>query len=168
MHEQQTKKPLTFKVIERGTWAYILWPWTSPEAFLYDALAWGAKYKLRSPAKLSRYCWIEFVQAEGSHGEYRTGLYFGSTYWGPHMFRQFNVRSSHDLTQHGLDGLPKELWEAAYEYNPGQPMGQVQVAFTVETKKGYFGMTFFDWLQYFVSGKNGHISKMGITKTKTK
>ena len=169
MSEQEAQiKPLTFRVEEKGQWAYILWPWTSVEGFLYDALEWGAKYKLRSPAKISRHCWIEFVPSQGAHGEYRTGLYFGSTFWGPHMFRQFNVRSSYYLTQHGLDGLPGQLWGAACEYSPGEPVGQVRIAFRVSTKKGAFEMTFYDWLDYFVSGRNGHISDMGITITKRK
>ena len=160
MNEKEIQQVLTFRVIEKGQLAFILWPWTSPTEFLYDALEWGSKYHLRSPAKISRHRWIEFVSvAESAHGEYRDGLYFGYTHWGSHMFRQFNIRSSHYLAQHGLDGLPQALWSAA--------MGQVKITFSVETKKGSFGMSFFDWLQYLATGQDGHLSQMGISITKS-
>lgn len=164
-------KEYLFRVVERGQYAYVLWPWETPESFLYEALKWEAMYKLRQPIEKSRRrgwitSWIEFVPTSGTQGEYQQGLLFGLTDWGHCLYRRFNARSSHYLTQHGLDGLPRKLWLAAYENEPGAPLGDVKVSFRVESTKGAFDLTFYDWMAYFVSGKSGHISNLGITITK--
>ena len=162
------ERVLKFKVIEKGQWAYVLWPWETPEGFLYEALQWGATYQLRMPVKLNEKCWLEFVPTEGGHGEYTHNLYFGRLEWGYALYRRFNARGSHYLTQHGLDGIPALMWGQAYEYRSGEPMGNILFQFRIETQQGVFEMSFSDWLHYFVSGRNEHISRMGISITKSK
>lgn len=160
---------LNFRVVEKGQWAYVLWPWSTPEDFLYEAFQWGATYKIRMPLKLNSITWLELVPVDGVHGEYSQELVFGRLKWGYALYRQFHSRGSHYLTQHGLDGIPGKMWEAAYEYRPGEPMGNVMFRFRVETKgQGAFDLTHYDWVEHFCSGRNEHISRMGITVTKSK
>lgn len=160
---------LNFRVAEKGRYAYVLWPWETPEDFLYEAFQWGATYKIRMPLKMNQRSWIEILPAAGAHGEYFHGLYFGRLAWGHALYRRFNARGSHYLTQHGLDGIPQKMWEAAYEYRPGQPAGDVLFKFRVETKgQRAFDLTYHDWIQHFVSGRNEHISRMGISIKKSK
>ena len=155
---------LRFKIAEKGKWAYILWPWTTPEAFLYEALHHGAQYKLRRPLMINRLTGIEFTFAGGTHGDCDSGVFFGVTPWGPHIWRRFSANASHSMTQHGLDGIPNKLIEEAREYEPGEPVGQVEFQFHVSTAgQGKFEMTFYDWDAYFISGRNGHISQMAIS-----
>lgn len=157
---------LQFTVRERGKWAYILWPWETPESFLYEAFQHGARYKLRRPVIVNQLTWVEFVPTEGAYGEYSNGLFFGKTPWwyGYRLWRRFSARGAHYLAQHGLDGIPAKLHAAAREYNPGEPMGPVKFQFRIATaKRGSFDMTFYDWLHYLASGRNGHISEMAIS-----
>lgn len=164
----ETMRILNFKVIEKGQHCYVIWPWKTPEAFLYEAFGYGCTYKLRPGIVRAGPTWLEIATDEGPiHGEYTQNLFYGTlTTVGWALYRQFHARGSHYLTQHGLDGVPKPLWEAAYEYNPGVPMGKVQFCFQVETaRQGAFEMTFHDWLQYFVSGRNEHIAQMAVTKS---
>lgn len=162
-------KVLKFTVIEVGQWAYLLWPWGSPSGFIYAALTWGAEYNMVRPMAMTKQRWIEFRPAnEKCAGECDRGLYFGMLRSGAwHLYRRFNARQSHSLTQHGLDMLPQRLVEAATECGPGlmvRPNFRVQFAFRIETRaKGAFDMTFHDWTSYFVSGRNGHISDMAIS-----
>ena len=166
----ETLRILSFRVIEKGQHAFVVWPWPTPEAFLYEAQEWGCTYQLRVPYSLNTKQWIELVPWEGSfHGEYHKNLFFGqyspTEEWG--LYRVDNARSSHYITQHGLDGIPRGLWELAYEYQPGRPQGQVSFQFRIETaKRGAFNMTFWDWQKHFVSGRNVHISEMAIAMVK--
>jgi len=162
---EDTQIILNFRVVETGQFAYILWPWETPEDFLYEAFQWGATYKIRMPIpKPTQQSWIEIVPVDGVHGEYTQGLFFGLLDWGYALYRRFNARGSHYLTQHGLDGIPKKIWDAAYEYWPRRPTGVWQFQFRVETKgQGAFDLTHYDWIQHFVSGRNEHISRMGIS-----
>lgn len=165
---QDTQLILKFRVVEKGRWAYVLWPWKTPEDFLYEAFQCGATYKIRMPTKLNQQSWIEIVPVDGVHGEYTQGLVFGRLKWDYALYRRFDARGSHYLTQHGLDGIPKKLWEAAYEYGPGEPAGDVLFKFRVETKiSGAFDLTHYDWVQHFCSGRNEHISRMGISIKKS-
>jgi len=172
----ETMRILSFVVVEKGQWCQVIWPWETPEAFLYEAYGYGCTYRLspgmgRSATQIPEARWIEIRPEDGPvHGEYNQNLYYGRLAGqGWALYRQFNVRGSHYLTQHGLDGIPRALLDAAYEYDPGQPVGKVQFAFRIETaRQGAFAMTFYDWLRYFVSGQNGHISSMAITVTKSK
>lgn len=157
---------LTFKIYERGNWAYILWPWENPGDLLYDCLPWGAKYKLKFPGIARSLVRLALVPGEGTRGEYTHGLHFGNTHWGSYVFRRFAVRGSHYLAQHGLDGLPDKLWRAAHELSPGDPIGQARFTFQISTKKGAFGLSFFEWQRYLASSQDGHISNMGIEITK--
>jgi hypothetical protein len=61
------------------------------------------------------------------------------------------------------DGIPQDMWSAAFEYEPGQPVGSVLFQFKVETKRGAFNLSFYEWQQHFISGRNEHISGLGIT-----
>lgn len=161
---EENKMVLQFKVVDRGKWAYILWPWTTPEEFVYMAAQLGTFYKLHMPTKLSQACWLEFEAQEGTHGEYQRNLFFGHTQWGAHIYRKFDARGSHYLTQHGLDGIPQAIWDAAYEYRPGKPMGDVQIKFRVAPRDGgLFELTFYEWIEHFQSGRNCHIREMAIT-----
>lgn len=163
----ETIRILTFRVVEEGQYCFIIWPWETPEAFLYEAHGYGCTYKLRAGITRKVATWIEIVQNEGDiHGEYTLNLYYGRvSNQGWVLYRQFHARGAHYLTQHGLDSIPRALWDAAYEVDPGRPMGKVQFQFRVETAgKGVFDLTFYDWLQYFVSGRNEHISKMAFVK----
>ena len=165
---QDTQLILKFRVVEKGQYAYILWPWETPEDFLYEAEQWNATYQIRMPIKVNTITWIEFVPVVGNHGEYYQDLFFGRLEWGYALYRRFHAQGSHYLTQHGLDGIPKKMWEAAYEYRPGEPIGQVRFDFRVETKsRGTFALTFYDWVHYFTSGRNEHISRMAITIKKS-
>lgn len=166
----ETMRILNFRVVEKGQYCRIIWPWETPEAFLYEAYNHGCSYKLRRGISRKDATWMEIVPVEGYiHGEYTQNLYYGlvpDRGWA--LYRQFNVHRSHYLTQHGLDGMPKALWDAAYEYGPGDSASKIQFAFRIETaSRGAFSMTFYDWLQYFVSGRNEHISKMAISVTKS-
>lgn len=163
------KTVLQFKVYTKGQWAYILWPWACPATFLYDGLVWEAWYDFTLPVKLSRQTWIEIRPKAGWYGEYTEGLHFGMTKWGPHVYRKFHARASHDLTQHGLDGLPKLLWDAAYEYQTVEPIGNVRFKFRMMPENaGAFEFSFYEWQQYFCTGRNEHIRRMAITVTKKK
>lgn len=167
----ETMRILQFRVVEKGQYCYLIWPWGTPEAFLYEAFGYGCTYKLRAGISRKEATWMELVADEGDiHGEYRAGLCYGLlTFEGWVLYRRFNARGAHYLTQHGLDSIPRALWDAAYEIDPGVPMGKVQFHFRVATaSKGAFDMSFYDWLQYFVSGRNEHISQMAITVTKSK
>jgi hypothetical protein len=166
----ETMRILDFRVVEKGQYCCIIWPWETPEAFLYEAFVYGCTYKIRQGVHRKAADWIEIVSAAGDiHGEYSTGLHYGLLRdHGWRLYRRFNAQGSHYLAQHGLDGIPRVLWDAAYEVDPGVPMGKVQFQFRIATKRGAFDLTFYDWLRYFVSGRNGHISEMGITVTKSK
>lgn len=161
------ERTLQFRIIEKGQWAYILWPWDTLDSFLYEALQWGATYRARKPATPGIKFWIELEAGEGTQGEYSQGLFFGRLDWGYALYRRFNATGSHYLTQHGLDGIPKAMWDRAYECGPGEPMGNVLFQFRVQSKKGAFDLSFYDWMQYFVSGRNGHISTLAISIKKT-
>jgi len=167
----ETMRILNFRVVEKGQYCFIIWPWETPEAFLYEAYGYGCTYKLRAGLDRKEATWLEIVADGGDiYGEYSHNLYYGVTpIAGWALYRRFNARGSHYLTQHGLDGVPRPLWSVAYEVDPGVPMGKVQFAFRIETaKKGTFDMTLCDWLRYFVSGRNEHIAQMAITVTKSK
>lgn len=171
----ETMRILNFRVVEKGQYCYIIWPWETPEAFLYEAFGYGCTYKLRAgvsrkSGRVDHATWLEIVQAEGDIcGEYPRDLYYGRVSdQGWVLYRRFNARSAHYLTQHGLDGIPRALWSVAYEVDPGVPIGKVQFAFRIKTaKQGAFDMTFYDWLRYYVSGRNEHISRMAITVKKS-
>jgi len=166
----ETMRILQFRVVEKGQYCYIIWPWKTPEAFLYEAYGYGCTYKLRAGLSRKVATWIEIVQGDGDiHGEYANNLYYGLLHKGWVLYRRFNARGSHYLVQHGLDSIPRALWSVAYEVDPGVPMGKVQFQFRVETaKRGAFDLSFCDWLRYFVSGRNEHIAQMAITVTKSK
>lgn len=169
MPENSEKTVLTFRVTESGQSAYVLWPWTTPEAFLYQAYKLGAQYELRRPVERqsSRQQWLEFVAETGTHGEGRRNLFFGQLKWGSFVYRRFKTTESHYLTQHALDGLPDTLWHAAYEWKPGIPIGEARIRFRLEpTGHGVFEYSFCEWLQYFVSGRNEHFRNMAITVKK--
>lgn len=162
----EDKEVLQFHIRATRDWAYILWPWDTPEGLIYTAAEWDAFYKLRRPHNSKRQHWLELLADAGTHGEHERNLFFGHTVWGPAVYRKFNIRRNHYLTQHGLDGLPQSLWRAAYEYDPGEPQGRVQIRFRFELDSGAFNFSFYDWVQYFVSGRNEHVKNMGIQVTK--
>lgn len=165
----ETVRILNFRIVEKGQWCYILWPWETPAEFIYEAFRYGCTYKLRPGVTRKAAEWMEIVAAGGEiHGEYSSGLHYGLLRdHGWQLYRRFNARGSHYLTQHGLDGIPGPLWNMAYEIDPGRPMGTVQFSFRIETaKQGAFDLTFCEWLRYFVSGRNEHIAQMAITHVK--
>lgn len=159
MPEEVERKTLLFRVIEREQWAYILWPWDTPESFLYEMLNWGATYQTRAPIQLKLATWIELRSDQGTHGEYEH-LMFGLTRWGYAPYRRFNARHSHAITHHALDCIAKAMWNEAYEVDPGMPTGDIRFQFRVNTARKVFTVSFCDWLEYFASGQNGHISTL--------
>jgi len=83
--------------------------------------------------------WLEFVACEGTRGEYPRWLYWSD------CPQRTNFRSTHKLTQHGLDGLPSQFYESLPRHAP---------IFRVESRSGLFVLTLDEWTRYFVSGRN--------------
>lgn len=122
-------------------------------AFLYWGKFYEATYKLMPwirPAQTRRIPRdykpiMELVPVEGTSGEYRDGIYWN----GPHqrIYRLFS--STHYLTQHGLDGLPRLFTDSLWRWEPGKPVFRVH-----PYSGGVFVMTFEDWMRYFTTGRN--------------
>lgn len=157
-------RTLTFEVHKYRGLLYVLWPWTLME-FLYEAVAYGVRYELVRPSSVSRSKWIEVRPVAGEYfGEYKRNLFYGIPMpdQGDRLYRQFT--STHYMTQHGLDGIPRDLWQSAYELGPGEPQGDVCFEFKIHSEVGLFMYTNYEWLRYFVSGRNSRkLSDMGIT-----
>jgi len=112
----------------------------NPADFLYWAAQYGARYELRPAPKP---WWLEFLAKDGVHGEYPNGLFWDS--WSHPNPARSNFRATHKLTQHGLDGLPRQCYESLARQDP---------IFRVESRSGLFVLTLDEWLRYFVSGRN--------------
>ncbi len=111
---------------------YVLWAWK-----------WGAEYKPGGDLKRKRgrQC-IELHSVRGCGGEYRSRLYIPLPFGCP--FREFSA-GTHSLTQHGLDGLPLQVWHSLRHIE--EPL------FFVERcggNAGKFCMTYEEWENYFV------------------
>jgi len=154
---------LTFEVIKQHSIVYIVWPWPRLTQFLLDAAKLDVRYEVQRPLKRGGWIELQPMQDCNLHGEYRRGLYYGLTPLGLAIHRCEKYWGTHYLTQHGLDGLPKAIWTAAYEYAPGEPSGSTRFVFKIHSECGLFQLSFHEWQHYFVSGRNSpRLDDLGI------
>ena len=138
--------------------------WRFPgQAGLAEYLYWADIYKTRYrvipaygdiPRKIERPV-MELVPQMGAGGEYRQGVYFSLP--GGYPFRVFHS-GLHYITQHGLDGVPKQILELLQH-----PQAIDQPRFRVQGPSFAFDLSCAEWWNYFASGRNdSDLSKLGI------
>lgn len=94
--------------------AYVKWvPLTSLDEMLSAFSEYGASYEEMRPLWRTKDLEAELYCRSGTWGQYKLGLFVakGRT----HLFRRFARNSSHCITQHGFDGVPRRLVEACMD-----------------------------------------------------
>ncbi len=155
--------PYKFDVVLTQSKVFVLWPYTNLANYLLMAAERGARYELRRSHPNSAAKWIEVCSVTGCYGEDTRDLWFGEPIHrlGQHLYRAFyHSNNGHQIVQHGLDGLPQALFEAAVlgQDNQGNP-----VEFTFRLIGGERPgscIPFTRWMDYFVSGRGGSIQEV--------
>ncbi len=139
MTSASNETSVQFVVLEAGRGFALRWRIAGvedPAEFLYWAYQFGARYAVHQAGAR----WLEFVAQEGVVGEYPRGLYWDRRCRCPW---RTNLFTTHKLTQHGLDGLPRQFYASLPRQAP---------IFRIESREGVFTLTLEEWTRYFVSG----------------